>query len=50
MNVEILDHIDRGEPVFAVVLFPPMITCPVAAALGKALNQPWKVSVLPRKT
>jgi hypothetical protein len=21
MNVEILDHIDRGEPVFAVVLF-----------------------------
>ena len=25
---------------------PPMITCPVAVALGKALNQPWKVSVL----
>jgi len=21
-----------------------MITCPVAVALGKALNQPWKVS------
>jgi len=27
-----------------------MHTCPVAVALGKALNQPWKVSVLPRKT
>src|SRR6266436_3135275 len=26
-----------------------MITCPAAVALGKALNQPWKVSVPSRK-